>query len=143
MTIIFGVKSLTIVVGCGRLGRSIATYSSQSGGNVAVVDHNKESLEKLQDFPGIKINADATDIDDLKEIGIENAKEIIITTGDDNANLFLAKVAAEIYKVPYIYVRFDDPNKGLLIQGLPVSAIYPFQLSLDKLNIMRLGVEQK
>lgn len=136
-------KSLTIVVGCGRLGRSIAAYTSKSGGNVVVMDDSKESLDKLQDFPGIKIAADATDVDELVDAGIEQAREIIITTGDDNANLFIAKVAAEIYKVPYIYVRFDDPDKGLLIQGLSVSAVYPFQLSLDKLNAMRWGVDHQ
>ena len=55
-------------------------------------------------------------------------------------NLFLAYVCCKIFEVPYIYVRFDDPDKGLLIQGMPIKAIYPFQL--DRFSLLRAGVEK-
>ena len=57
-------RNLTIILGCGRLGSSIANYSSQMGENVVVVDPNKLSFEKLNDaFSGITIASDSTDID--------------------------------------------------------------------------------
>ena len=47
-------------------------------------------------------------------------------------------MCAEKYGVPYIYVRFDDPEKGLLIQGLEgVRVIYPFQLSRNRFNLLQ------
>jgi len=113
------------------------------GENVVVVDPNKASFEKLNDaFSGITIASDTTDIDELRDAGLDSAKEAVITTGDDNVNLFLAYVCCKIFEIPYIYVRFDDPDKGLLIQGLPIKAIYPFQLSLDRFSLLRAGVEK-
>ncbi len=136
-------RNLTIILGCGRLGSSIANYSSQMGENVVVVDPNKASFEKLNDaFSGITIASDTTDIDELRDAGLDSAREAVITTGDDNVNLFLAYVCCKIFEIPYIYVRFDDPDKGLLIQGLPIKAIYPFQLSLDRFSLLRAGVEK-
>ena len=134
-------KTRTLIIGCGRLGASIANYASSQGESVVVLDPSKESFERLSDiFSGYKIVCDATDVDELEDAGIESAKEVIITTGDDNINLLVAHICCRIYEVPYVYVRFDDPDKGLLIQGLPVKAIYPFQLSRDRFNILKSGV---
>lgn len=137
-------KNLTLVLGCGRLGSAIANHASQAGDNVVVVDPNQSSFEKLNDnFSGITITSDCSDLDQLRDAGVERAHEVIITTGDDNTNLFLAQVCYKIFAVPYIYVRFDDPDLGLLTQGMPIKPIYPFQLSLDRFSVLRAGVEDK
>ncbi len=136
-------KNKSIIIGCGRLGSSIANYSSSQGEDVIVIDEDKESFNRLDDvFSGYKIVANATDVDELEEAGIESARQVVITTGDDNVNLFLAHLCARVYGVPYIYVRFDDPDKGLLIQGMSIKAIYPFQLSKDRFNLLRSGVDK-
>ena len=131
-------RSLTIVIGCGRLGAAIANYSSAQGDSVHVIDPNPDCRDALTEvFSGVVFNFNATDIESLKEAGVENAKEVIITTGDDNVNLFLALLCCQHFDVPYVYVRFDDPDMGLLIQGTSIKAVYPFQLSKDRFNIYR------
>ncbi|MBO8426575.1 MAG: NAD-binding protein [Firmicutes bacterium] len=133
-------KNTIVVIGCGRLGSSIANYASQSGEDVIVIDAEKDSFDRLDDvFSGYAKTADATDVDALIDAGVNEAREILITTGDDNVNLFLAHLCAKKFKNPYIYVRFNDPDKGLLIQGLAVKAIYPFQLSRDRFSLLREG----
>lgn len=137
-------RNLTIVVGCGRLGGAIANYSSAQGDSVIVIDPDPNCRNHLTEvFSGNVINVDATDEANLIEAGIDNAREVIITTGDDNANLFLAHLCSIIHEVPYVYVRFDDPDKGLLTQGTSIKAIYPFQLSKDRFNLLRAGVSDK
>ncbi|MBQ9458008.1 MAG: NAD-binding protein [Bacilli bacterium] len=132
-------RNRSFVIGCGRLGASIASYSSQQGEDVVVLDANKESFGKLDDsFTGYTIVCDATDASELEEAGIKNAYEVIVTTGDDNANLFIAHICHDIYEIPNIFVRFDDPEKGLLIQGKKIKPIYPFQLSRDRFNALQL-----
>ena len=136
-------RNKNIIIGCGRLGASIANYEASLGGDVIVIDSNGESFDRLDElFSGYTIVADATDVDELEEVGIANAKQVVITTGDDNVNLFLAHLCAKVYEVPYIYVRFDDPDKGLLIQCMNIKAIYPFQLSKDRFNLLRMGVDK-
>lgn len=133
-------RNKTLIIGCGRLGASIANKDSSMGKNVLVVDLDENAFENLSDsFSGYKFVGDVTDLSLLEEAYITSAKEIIITTGNDNVNVFLAYVAREIYDVPNIYVRLDDPNLEVLLRGLDVHAIYPFELSLDKFILMRGG----
>ena len=120
-------RNKTFIVGCGRLGASIASYASSQGEDVIVLDQH----------------ADSFNIDQLEDAGIGDAKELILTTGDDNTNLFLAHLCQKKYNVPYIYVRFDDPEKGFLIQGMSIKAIYPFQLSRDRFSLLQQGVDKQ
>lgn len=129
------IKNKTVIIGCGRLGSSIANLASERGENVIVVDSVSSSFERLDDnFSGYKVTGDATDVSLLEDDAyIETAREVAICTGDDNVNLFLAHVCANIYGVPEVYVRFDDPDKSALIKDYPsIKAIYPFELSINK-----------
>ncbi len=135
-------RNKTLIIGCGRLGASIANYSSAQGNDVIVVDADESSFSKLDEtFSGYTVVADATDVDELKDAFIDSVKEVIISTEDDNTNLFLAHVCAEIFEIPYVYVRFDDPDKGYLVSSSSIKAIYPFQLSMAALNKMRGGAK--
>ena len=128
-------RNKILIIGIGRLGAMLANRASQRGENVIVVDLKETAFERLDDtFTGFKITGDATDIRTLEsDCYITSVYEVIITTGDDNTNLFLAHLCAEIYNVPRVYVRFDDPDKAILISGSPnVKAIYPSDLSANK-----------
>ena len=62
------------------------------------------------------------------------SETVVVTTGNDNVNLYLAHLLSRIYEVPEIVVRFDDPKYEELIKDLPgVKAVYPFQLSFEKI----------
>ncbi|HNY74620.1 MAG TPA: TrkA family potassium uptake protein [Bacilli bacterium] len=131
-------RNKVLIIGCGRLGTNIAALASEKGQNVIVVDRNHNSFDRLpESFSGYRVTGDATDLSLLEEAYIKTAKEVVITTGDDNVNLFLAHVACLIYEVPSIYVRLDDPERGALLNGLKVKAIYPFELSINKFNLMK------
>lgn len=133
-------KNKTLIIGCGRLGSSIANKDSFAGKNVMVVDNDAKSFERLSDrFSGYTFVGDATDLSVLEEASIGSTKEIIIATGNDNVNVYLAQIAHDLYGVPNIYVRLDDPSLEVLLRGINIHSIYPFELSLDKLSLMRGG----
>lgn len=137
-------KNKFLVIGCGRLGASIANSESENGQNVIVIDNDPSSFDRLNDsFSGYKIAADATDVSSLEEAYIGTASAVAIATGNDNVNLFLAHVCYEIYKVPRIVVRFNDPNYSALISGMNVKAIFPFELSLNKFKALEEGGSSK
>ena len=99
------------------------------------MDENGSSFRKLDEaFTGFKVTGDATDIALLKQdCYIDSVDEVVIVTGNDNTNLFLAHLCAIIFKIPKVYVRFDDPDKDILINGVPnVKAVYPSDLSANK-----------
>lgn len=133
-------KNKTIIVGCGRLGSSMANKCSLEGKNIIVLDHSEDAFDRLSDaFGGYTMVGDVTDPAFLEEAYISSAKEIIITTGDDNVNLFIAHIARKIYDVPEIYVRLNNPENEVLLKGMGIKAIFPFELSYDKFNVLRGG----
>ena len=126
-----------IVVGCGRLGSSLANRASEEGASVIVIDSDPGSLERLDDsFSGFSIVGDATDRSVLTEQYLKSADTLLITTGNDNVNLFLATLAAKVYDIPKVYVRFADPDFSILVSGLNVQAVYPAELSFRQLEKM-------
>jgi len=125
------------VIGLGRLGAGVAERSSARGHDVIAVDRNEASLSRLDDaFTGLSLVGDACDISFLEgHCFLDTVKEAVVTTGNDNTNLFLAHVLSSIYKIPKIFVRFDDPDKGACLAGFPgITAVYPFELSLMKFD---------
>lgn len=136
-------RNMTIVVGSGRLGSSIANKSCEMGKHIVVIDNDNEGFNRLsENFSGYEIVGDATDLSILEAGYIKKAREVIVTTGDDNVNIFVAHLARIIYDVPDVYIRLDDPAKEVLILGMGIKAIYPFQLSYDKFNLLRKEEEE-
>lgn len=124
------------VIGCGNLGASVANDLSLRRKDVVVIDSDRSSFALLsEDFGGQQEVADANDLDELRALGIQEATEVFITTGNDNLSLFLALACANIFQIPYVYVRLDDPTLGILVQNEEtIKAVYPFRLTRDRLS---------
>ncbi len=138
------VRNRTIIIGCGRLGSNVANQASLAGESVIVIDLREISFERLDDnFGGFTIVGDATDRRVLTDELLKSCKTLIITTGIDNINLFIATLAAKKFDIPRVYVRFTDPDLSTLVSGLNVQAIYPAELSLQKLqSIMQEDIDR-
>ncbi len=129
------IRNKFIVIGCGRLGSSLANKASMEGESVIVFDNREISFERLDDsFGGFTVLGDATDRRVLSEQYLKQCKTMIVTTGNDNVNLFVATIASKIYEIPRVYVRFTDPDFSILVSGLDVQAIYPAELSFRRLE---------
>lgn len=130
-----------VVIGSGRLGANIATKMSEMGEDVIIVDATDDSFRKLQEsFSGYQLVGDATDLAVLENAYIKHAKTVCITTDSDNVNIFLAHVCYYVFNVPNIFVRLADTDKGRLLEGTYIKAIYPFTLSLNE--FMNLNSEE-
>ena len=124
-----------IVVGCGRLGASLAGSMSEQGYNVIIVDKDEDSVRKLpESFSGYEIIADATDIDVLERADILGAEMLVATTDSDNVNSLIAQIASRIYGVSKVFIRLNDTEKEKLIDGFNIEVIYPFKLSVGEFN---------
>lgn len=125
-------KHKIIVVGCGRLGATIATKMSEYGHDVIVIDSDPDSFRKLNDsFSGYEQIGDGTDLTVLENANIKNTKTVVLTTNSDNTNIFIAHVCFYLYDIPNIYVRLTDNDKGTLFENTTIKPIYPFKLSLN------------
>lgn len=122
-----------IVIGCGRLGASLAASLSGDRFCVTILDCDEDAFLKLpRDFGGYVLVADATDVDVLIKAGIADAEMVIIATHSDNANCLIAQIASRLYSVPKVYLRLNDTEKETLVEDYNVEVIYPFKLTLDE-----------
>ena len=69
------------IIGCGRFGNSLAKTLSFLGNDVLVVDQNEDSIKEIAEHVTRAIQADATDENVLKSIGISNMDTVIIGIG--------------------------------------------------------------
>lgn len=128
-----------LIIGCGKLGSALANRYAEEKYNVYVVDQFSGAFERLNDsdqFSGEKIIGDASDVDTLEnKCHIKEVDRVIIATGDDCLNLFLAQLSEVRYRIKHIYVRLDNSDMAPLLFGYnSVQTIYPFNLSVDKYN---------
>ena len=83
-----------IIVGCGKVGQTLAEQLNEEGNNITVVDIDSESLQATatqNDVLGILGNGATYAIQ--KEAGIENADLLIAVTDSDELNLLCCMVA--------------------------------------------------
>ncbi len=131
-----------VIIGCGRLGSTIARELSREGNDVVIIDNNSDNLKKLgTGFNGIRIRGVEFDNDILLEAGIDRADMFLGVTNDDNTNIMASQIARDIFNVPKVMARICEPNKEFIYEKLGIDIINPINLSFDmiKNRIMERG----
>ena len=101
------------MIGCGRVGSSVALQLDGSGWDVTVVDENEDALGRLgESWTGGFLVGHGMDLQLLREAGIEEADAVVVTTDGDNTNLVIAQAAQKHFEVPTVIVRVLDPARA-------------------------------
>jgi len=83
-----------LIIGAGEVGASIAKRLSLEGQDVTVIDPDRTKLEYLQTLADVNtIEGDGTDIDILRQAGLEKASLIISVTDSDKVNILVSLLA--------------------------------------------------
>ena len=118
-----------IIVGCGRLGSTLARELSDAGHNISVVDRESKRLDALGGgFNGFSVKGVEYDSNVLKEAGISRADYVIVATSDDNLNITVSLVAKETFKVRRVIARVNNPDKKSVYELLGIETINPTEL---------------
>ena len=121
-----------LVIGCGRVGSSIALQLHQEGWDVTVVDENEDALSRLgESWPGTFIVGHGMDADLLREAGIEEADVFIASTDGDNTNLTIAQIASKQFGVPKVIVRVMDPRRAEWYEEQGLHTICPTRYAIE------------
>lgn len=86
-----------IIIGCGKVGRTLVEQLSQEGHDITIIDKNRErisQLANLYDVMGLVGNGASYNIQ--KEAGIGNADLIIAVTCSDELNLLCCTIATQV-----------------------------------------------
>ena len=104
-------ESPVVILGCGRVGKDAARQLERSGRPYKVVDKAPKG-GFLKDHVVI---GDAADLDVLERAGIRTAPSVIITTHDDDTNIYLTLYCRRLREDIQIISRATlDRNVGIL-----------------------------
>ena len=112
-----------IIVGGGRVGRSLATRLENRGENIVIIESEQEHVEDARN-EGFTVEwGDGTDTDVLRSAGADNAKIVVAATGDDDANLLVAQLASSKFDVEDVIARANNPDNVEAFEDLGVRTI--------------------
>lgn len=124
-----------VIVGCGRVGASMAELYDASGHDVIIIDHNTSAFDRLPDgFRGRAVRGDGTDEDVLRKAGVEGADVFLALTEGDNRNTMAAQLAAEALGVRKIIAKLNDPVRAAAYADLGIGTLCRTGLMLDAVN---------
>ncbi len=122
-----------VVVGCGRVGSSLARILEDEGHTVAVVDKQAKAFRRLPEgFGGRKIQGVGFDRDRLREAGIEEASALAAVTNGDNSNIMVARTAREVFGIERVIARIYDPRRAAIYEKLGIPTIATVQWTTDR-----------
>jgi len=113
-----------VIVGCGRVGSTLAIELIASGHTVAVIDRKPDAFKRLgENFSGLTIAGIGFDRDVLLEAGIEKAQAVAAVTNGDNSNILIARVAREKFGIEKVVARIYDPKRAEIYERLGVATV--------------------
>src|SRR5919202_1136996 len=124
-----------LVIGCGRVGSSVALQLDSEGWEVTAVDEKEEALTRLgEGWRGGFIVGHGMDVEILRRAGIEEADAVIVATNGDNTNLVIAQVAQKRLDNQCVVVRVLDPARAAFYrERLGLRTICPTQTAIETL----------
>jgi trk system potassium uptake protein TrkA len=122
-----------VIMGCGRVGATLAQSLESRGHSVAVIDQNPESFRRLgADFDGKKVTGLGFDRDTLGQAGIEDAYGFAAVSDGDNSNILGARVVRETFGVENVVARIYDPHRAEIYQRLGIPTVATVRWTSDQ-----------
>lgn len=126
-----------IIMGCGRVGSTLAQQLSLEQYDVSVIDRDPESRELLPaSYPGGFQVGNGFHRHVLEACGIGTADAFIAVTSGDNTNIVGARIAKEHYRVPHVIARIYDPRRADIYRDLGITTVASVRWTADRIHQM-------
>ena len=123
-----------VIMGCGRVGSTLAHILEEQGHSVAIIDQDREAFRKLRSgFRGKRVTGVGFDQDVLIEAGIEEADAFAAVSSGDNSNVISARVVRESFGVERVAARIYDPRRAEVYQRLGIPTVATVRWTADQM----------
>ena len=123
-----------VIMGCGRVGSTLAHILEDRDNTVAVIDRDPEAFRRLRSsFKGDRITGIGFDRAVLTQAGIERADAFVAVSSGDNSNIISARVARETFSVERVVARIYDPRRAEVYERLGIPTVATVRWTADRI----------
>jgi len=121
-------KKQIVVIGLGRFGASVARTLHSIGHDVLALDRDEKTVQSVSPDITHSIQADGTNENVLRELGIGNFDIAIVAIGSAVESSVLATILLKNLGVPYVIARADNTLHGSILEKIGADkVVYPEQ----------------
>ncbi len=129
-----------VILGCGRVGSTLAKQMSGEGHEVTVLDQTGDSFRRLgPKFKGQRLVGSGLDQDLLTRANLSDADVFIAVTQGDNTNIMAAQIAREVFAIPRVMARIYDPIRAQAYREMGINTLCTTTLAAGLLHEAALG----
>jgi len=100
---------LIVIVGADRVGSRLARKLIEQNYDVIIIEKDIEKANNAANsLDCLVLNADGTNLDDLKRAGISKADYFISVTGSDERNMIACGLVSREFNIPYKIARVQN-----------------------------------
>jgi len=122
-----------VIMGCGRVGSSLARSLERRGHSVAVIDMIQDAFRRLGPaFQGKTVKGVGFDRGVLVKAGIERADGFAAVSSGDNSNILSARVVRETFGVHNVVARIYDEGRAEVYERLGIPSVATVRWASDQ-----------
>jgi len=123
-----------VIMGCGRVGSTLAASLEGRGHSVAVIDVDADAFRRLgSDFTGTTVTGMGFDRDVLISAGIERADAFAAVSSGDNTNIISARLARENFGVKRVVARIYDAKRAEVYERLGIPTVATVRWTAERM----------
>jgi trk system potassium uptake protein TrkA len=129
-----------VILGCGRVGSTLAKQMSSEGHDVTVLDQTSDSFRRLgTKFKGQRLVGSGLDQDLLNRAHLSKADIFIAVTQGDNTNIMAAQIAREVFSIRSVIARIYDPIRAQAYREMGITTFCTTTLAAGLIHDAALG----
>jgi len=111
----------TMIIGGGKIGYNLLKTLRERGHQVTMIERDKETCMKIaEDIDTDVIWGDGTDLEVLRDAGIEDAEVVAAVTGTDEENLVICQIVKLISNTKKTIARVNNPKNNIMFKNLGI-----------------------
>lgn len=115
-----------VIAGAGKVGEYLATLMLRSNNEVAIIEHDLETADRLSvvlEGSYLVIHGDGCDSKFQEDAGIRRADVFVAATGQDDNNLVACEIAQRVFNVNRCVARVNNPRNMRIFQELGIESV--------------------
>lgn len=110
-----------MIIGGGKVGYYLLKTLQEKGYKTVVIERDRKLCSKIAEEPNVEvICGDGTDIDVLKDSGIEDSQVVAAVTGKDEENFVICQIVKINFKASEVIARINNPKNRAVFKAIGV-----------------------